>query len=416
MAMKQNLPATEGQIEKKKWWNKKKIIIVSVMGAVVLAAIIGAVAILSTALFPIRSTEEEARVVGTVGEYEVRYEEIRFLTLLHREVLDKELGKYDTLDKNGKREYEKLLKERVTEDLKKNYVILSLCDKYGIKTDSIAIRSHVNDAMKDYVNTYFEGNVKKYKEWLGENGVTDSVVRSSFKIDYLETRLLDHFIENKIDIEYDESNPGEFINYVTGEGDWVRTKHVFYPTQHPYTSEASREAFVSQLAKGELSDEQYVDMKEAWKAELKRQADEYNAYGAKTFAEETATKFTFISDDEKRYTEFKKKVGSAPYVEGLSMDTSEAGIYFTHGQMGDWYEDAAFALDIYGTSEAILGEEGYYVIIRLPVERDDVSKNFETLLSQYQYAALKKHIDAENEALSFVGNEYFNSISLIDIK
>jgi hypothetical protein len=416
MAMKKNLPATEGQIEKKKWWTKKKIIIVSVIGALLLAAIIGIVAILSTSVFPVRSTKEEAKVVGTVGGYEVKYEEIRFLTLLHRDGLDAELGKYDTLDANGKKQYETLLKERVAEDIKKNYVILSLCNKYGIKTDSISLRNEVNNEMKEYVKTYFDGNMSKYKEWLSENGVTDSVIRFNFKTELLEAQLLDHFVENRIDIAYDESNASEFIDYITGSEDWARSKHVFYPAQHPYTTEEAREAFVSQLAKGALSDEEYTDMKKAWRNELKKQADEYNARGAKSFAEETAKHLSMVSEDEMRYSELKKKIGLAPYVEGFSIDSSVAGIYFTHGQMGEWYEEAAFSLDLYKTSEAISGEDGYYVIMRLPMERADVTKQFDKLLSYYQYAALKKHIDAESKNLSFVGNDYYNSISLIEIE
>ena len=84
--------------------------------------------------------------------------------------------------------------------------------------------------------------------------------------------------------------------------------------------------------------------------------------------------------------------------------------------MGNWYEDAAFSLAIYGSSEAILGEDGYYVIMRLPLEKEDVKSQLDTLLVQYQYAALKKHIDSERAGLSFVGNDYFGTLNLTDIK
>ena len=89
MTLKNEIAAVDKPSEKKKWWTKKKIIIVSVIGAVVLATLIGAIAVISTSVFPIRSSKEELRAVGTVGEYEVKYEELRFLTLMHKEDLDK---------------------------------------------------------------------------------------------------------------------------------------------------------------------------------------------------------------------------------------------------------------------------------------------------------------------------------------
>ena len=54
--------------------------------------------------------------------------------------------------------------------------------------------------------------------------------------------------------------------------------------------------------------------------------------------------------------------------------------------------------------------------MRLPLEEADVKKNTQSLLTQYQYAALKKQLDSKEEELSFEGNDYMDSISLIDIK
>ena len=198
---------------------------------------------------------------------------------------------------------------------------------------------------------------------------------------------------------------------------WARTIHVFYPEMHPYSTEEAREAFVEQqLTQGDLSDAAFRDMKDAWKNQLKEQAEKYNEKGAKVYAEETAEELSLAYSDEERFSEIKKKIGLAPYVGGFSIDSSNSGIYFTHGQMGDWYENAAFSLELYGSSEAVLGEDGYYVIMRLPLEKEDVKKQLDTLLLQYQYAALKKHIDDVRETLSFAGNDYFGELALTDIK
>ena len=191
-----------GVVVKKNWWNKKKIIAVSIIGAALLAAIIFSVVVLATTVFPIASTEEESRVVGHFGDFEVKYEELRYVTLLNKRNLDVELGKYGELDAEGKQEYEKLLKERVYEDIKSNYVILTLCNEYGIRTDSLVLRMKVQEDIQSFVDDTFGGNASKYKEWLKEEGLTDTFLRFTFRVDYLEKELQEQ-------LEMEEANEGE---------------------------------------------------------------------------------------------------------------------------------------------------------------------------------------------------------------
>lgn len=386
--MKNNLPATEGQIEKKKWWTKKKIIIVSVIGALVLAAIIGAIVVLSTAVLPVKSTKEEAAVVGTVGDYEVKYEEVRFVTLLNRDALDAELGKYETLDKAGKAEYERLLKERVCEDIEKNYVVLSLCDKYGIKTDSISLRKYVNDEMNSYVKTYFDGNMSKYKEWLEANGVTDSIIRFNFKIDYLEAQLLDYYAENA-SIKYNEDNIEEFVQYVMTSEDWIRTIHVYYPEKHPF--ETNPEKLPAGFNPSSI----------------------IAAYNAKNSIDKVAAEVGLIRDSAARHSAFKAAIGDAP---GTDYSTEGNGFYFTRGLMGDEYEDIAYGLDMYEMSDVFEYLDGYCIVMRIPLEESHIRLNALELLDKYRYVILNENMIEEGKKLSFNGNDYFNSISLMDIE
>ena len=371
---KKRLPQQPGEIVSGKWLTKKKIIAASVVGVVVVAAIILAVVLAFNWIRPIESTEEEARVVGTVGGFEVRYEELRYITLLHRASLDSEMGKYDELDAEGKAEYERILEERVMADVENNYVILSLCEKYGINADSNAAKSYVNDSIKNVVKTDFGGSVDKYKEWLKKNNITDSVLRLLFKVEYLEGELLQYVAENNMGIEYDEQSLPEFIEYVMDSEDWARTVHVYYPHQ--------------------------------WDA-----VEDYNGFER---AKEAALNVAQIWQEGARRDAMYSEIGRAPMIQGIS--TTGNGSYFTYGQMGDKYEAAAFALDEYEVSDVIETEDGYFVIMRLPKEEDDVKAQVETLLSYYRYAVLKEQMDAEKEVLSFAGNEYFDSLELIDVK
>lgn len=380
---KKNLPQNPGAIVTGKWLTKKKIIAASVVGIVLVAAIILALVLAFNWIRPIESTEEEARVVGTVGDFEVRYEELRYITLLHKASLDVELGKYEELDAEGKAEYEHILEERVMADIENNYVILSLCKKYGINVDSNAAKSYVNDGIKNVVKTDFGGSVDKYKEWLKENNLTDSVVRLLFKVEFLEGELLDYVAENNMGIEYDEQSLSEFIEYVMDSEDWIRTVHVFYPHK---------------LMNLEWYNEEYIA-----------------SYNAKAMTQTARDRVVSSSwKEEVRMDTMYSEIGGAPMVQGIS--TTGNGSYFTYGQMGDKYEAAAFDLDEYGVSDVVETEDGYFVIMRLPKQEDDVKAQVETLLAYYRYAVLKEQMDAEEELLCFAGNEYFDSFELIDVK
>ena len=405
-----------GVVVKKNWWNKKKIIAVSIIGAALLAAIIFSVVVLATTVFPIASTEEESRVVGHFGDFEVKYEELRYVTLLNKRNLDVELGKYGELDAEGKQEYEKLLKERVYEDIKSNYVILTLCNEYGIRTDSLVLRMKVQEDIQSFVDDTFGGNASKYKEWLKEEGLTDTFLRFTFRVDYLEKELQEHFVKNKIDIKYDETDLNGFVDYVMNGGDFVRTIHIFYPTKHPYTSEEVRKAFVSQMPQGELDDDEYASMKHAWLQKLKEDADNYNSISAFDRAVSASAELISVKNDEDRYNEIKKYIGKAPYIEEISIPSHVAGIYMTYGQMDKTYEDAAYGLEAYGVSGAVKTDDGYFVIMRLPLREEDVKDQAVELLAKYQYVPLKLREDEVRGEIKFEGNEYFDGISLIDIE
>jgi parvulin-like peptidyl-prolyl isomerase len=121
-----------------------------------------------------------------------------------------------------------------------------------------------------------------------------------------------------------------------------------------------------------------------------------------------------IVGGEARYSAMRSAIGEAPFVPGISM-TSD-GIYFTYGQMGDAYESAAFALDIYGVSDVVETADGYYVIMRLEPELETVRRKAGELLSQYQYAVIKKAIDGQKQKIEFAPNEAFDALSLVEIK
>ncbi len=361
-------------------WTKKKKIAAAIIGAASLAAIVSLVIILVMQIGtvrPIKSTDEEARTVGTVAGFEVRYEELRYITLTCREQLDAEFGiEYDRLDVEGRARYEAALSSMVEDKIKSNYVILSLCEKYGIAINSKAADNYVSEQLQALVDEELGGSVKNYRDWLAKNNLTDSFVRLMYKVDYLEAKLLDKLVEDKIGIAYDNKTKAEFVDYVLNGGDYVKTIHAFYPHEHPNSANT-----------------------------------EYNAYSRALAA---LNNLNAIENGEARFERMRTEIGKAPFVQGFSVTGSD--YYFTYGQMSEKYESEAFSLDIYGVGDLVRTDDGYYVIMRVPMVEDEVRTRAGELLSQYQYAVLKRAEDTKRAELSFDGNEYFDGLALIDIE
>lgn len=370
---------TKAIVPQKTRWTKKKKIAATILitAAASFVIFIGIMIALNVnAVRPIKSTEEEARVVGEIAGYEVRYEELRYVTLLHRASLDSKYGKYSTLDDATKKIYEEELRERVLRDIENNYVILSLCKDYKIDADSKKVKDHVQNTIESIVEDDHGGSMDNYKAWLKKNNQTDAFLRLTVKTVHLESLLYDHFVKNKIGIEFNEDNADKFTKYVMdNEGEsWIRTIHLFYP----------------------------------------KQSDYYDVSKSLSSAQDALEKLRGEADGEERLSLMMSLIGGAPFVNGYS--TIENGFYFTVGAMGEDYENAAFALDAYGVSEIVDAEEGYYVIMRVPMEENHVKRQTNELLTQYRYASLKRKMDEKREKISFKGNDYFNGLNLIDIK
>ncbi len=365
------------QADDKPKMTKKKITAISVIAVSALVCVGMVIALLVMgfgSLRPIKSSGEDARVVGRCGEYDVRYEELRYITLLHKASLNNELGEYSSLSAEKKAEYEKELEARVYEDIESIYVVLTVCEEYGIDTDSRDADKYVQGEIEKLVSEELGGKKKDYKAWLERNHLTDAFLRLVYKTDYLENELLDHFVENKIDIEYDNSNKAEFVDYILEESDFIRTIHAFYPKKH----------------------------------------DAVNTSNSKQRAEQTAAELALIEDDEERERQMRSAIGSAPFTAGYS--TTGNGFYFTRGQMNEEYERESFELSHYGVSGVVESNEGYYVIMRLPMVREHLSlATVPELLRQYQYAVLKEYEDKTAEKIAFAGNELFAELELAEI-
>ena len=358
----------------KKQWDTKKKIALGILIAAALAAVIFVVLVFVFDLGPvtaIESSEEDARVVGRCGGFEVRYEELRYVTLTHKTALDREYGKYSTLDEEGKAIYEEVLRERVSKDLRNNYAVLTLCQKYGVDIDSKEAKNYVNDSIKSLVDEI--GGKKQYKAWLEENHLTDAFLRLMYKVAYLETALVEKLTEEGNEIKYSTANLDDFVAFMMEDESYVKVIHAYYPYDFEYK----------------------------------------NGKSAKDAAEEALSAILEAGDDEERLDIMMSTIGRAPFVPGYS--TTGNDYYITYGQMHLNYENVAFMLGEYEVSSVLELDEGCYILMRVPKVRSEVAPRAYEFIDQYRYAVVKRLADEQKELISFDRDRLFVTLTLAEI-
>ena len=361
--------------ENGKGWTKRKKIALGVIVAGVLATVIFAILLFVFDFGPVRpiaSSDEDSRVVGRCAGFEIKYEELRYVTHAKKGALDKKYGEYNTLDAESKAKYESELQEIVSAELRNNYAILSLCEKYGMDIDSKEAKKYVNEAISDFVDEV--GGKKAYRAWLDENKLTDSFLRLLYKVNYLEGALVEKLTAEGKEIKYSQKNLDEFVDFVMEDSSYVKVIHAYYPNDFEY---------------GEGKD-------------------------ARSSAEAALETIKAAENDEERLSLMSSAIGRAPFVPGYSTQ-ARVDFYITFSQMHRNYEDVAFSLEEYEVSSLLELEESYYILMRVPKDREDVAPNAYNLVEQYGYAVVKRMIDTQKELVSFEADRYFVTLTLAEI-
>ena len=122
-----------------------------------------------------------------------------------------------------------------------------------------------------------------------------------------------------------------------------------------------------------------------------------------------------MADDAARYERMCYFIGHrGDYKEGYITDT-KAGFYITKGVFGDEYDGVAATLSEYDVA-LVETEYEIFVVMKMPKERDHVSKNLDNILSYYYE---KAYFDYKNEVaknISFEPNKYYATLDLLNLQ
>lgn len=360
--------------------NKNKIISMCVLGvgllsmiAVIIMAICG---VFDTGeIKPIRSSFADNRVVGKIDGHKVRYEELKYVSSIIKQQYREKYGEDVWETPESAEKYREQFETDVMLALKEIYATLVICDEVGIKENNADAKEYTQAQLEDIIAKDFSGDFDKYKEYLAKNNLTDAFMRFKTKTVYLDLQAKDKMIsDGDSRFKYSTANAQEFIDYVLTSPDFFRTIHIYYEK----TGDAALD-----------------------KAKL----DEANSIVAELSA---------ISDTDERYEKMKYYIGhNGDYKAGYVTDT-RAGLYLTAGVMGEEYDGVATSIAEYDVS-IVETEYEYFVVMKMPKEKDDVKSGFTKILAYYHE---KIYFDYKNEVIGrieFKGNNYFSKLDLLNI-
>lgn len=350
---------------------KKRRITVIVTISLAVVVLVGAVIGVTVANWDeYRQLAADRETVATCYGYEIPYEELRFVTLFYKDALEDKYGAGIWEDPAKAEEHRAELEELVKENLNENYVVLATCKNLGIPTESKDMDKYVDDQMKELRDSF--ASKKEYRKWMDEHWMTEHYMRFSIGVSFLESAIYYTLLDNNL-YQYTQDNIADFRHYVEFSGEYVRVIHVFIEN-----------------------------------VEGEDPAD--NLAQAQKISDELCA----LAGYEERRALMSEYIGSAVN-DDLYAVTGD-GYYFTHGEMDEDYEEAAFGLEIGEVSKPVVCKGGNYILMRLTPEEEYIRKNAQTLLNYYHSAALSIYEDQFRPDCVVQFNEYGKSIDLVALQ
>ena len=305
----------------------------------------------------VRPSANANKTVARVGELKIPYDELYYLANSHIADLKAERGENALDDPAVRAELETFVKSHL---LTETQALLLLAKERGIEVDSGEIGELVQEKMEEVIESEFEGSRKAYIESLNAAYLTDRYVRTFIAVDnYLAAAVIEDMLK-KGELDDSDATAKAFM-----EGDdLIRVYQVLIENKN-YGSAENARAKIDALRANVLA------------------ADE----SGRVQAMHKAMQFSTAFDDGN-------------------------GLYFAKGEMESAFEEAAFALPLYGVSEVLAVEGGYTFVMRMPKDAAYMQQHFEALKQKTYFVALNRMLDERLETLTLEMTDYGNSLDL----
>ncbi len=308
-------------------------------------------------------------VIGKSGEYEVYYEELRFVTLYYKDVLSQKYGEGIWNDPATAESHRKELEDLVWDAMKNNYTVLAACEEYRITKEDME-----SDAIQDAVDKQIKeardaaGNKKAFREELKKSYVTEHFMRFSLAVTEMEYELYYVLVD-------DLGN------------DVMQSQDAFYDWLLEDNAACVQHLFIRNDP-GDSKEENLALAKEA-EALLRNAADA-----------------------EKKMAEL---IGNATYNE----DPTNTSPYFIVRHVYDEaFEKEAMNMthDEGLVSSVVETEEGYYVLVSMKYDTQALLSKLPDLHYSYRWARVEETVQSFRDKVVIELNEYGKSIDLLNIQ
>ncbi|MBE6588639.1 MAG: hypothetical protein E7643_00545 [Ruminococcaceae bacterium] len=309
-------------------------------------------------------------VVGSAGEYDILYDELRFVTLTYRKILDATYG--DGIDDNGTiwdreesaKRYRGELEKKVQAMLEENYRVLAACSVYGIGRDVLEgeeIQQQVSLQYKNAVASF--SSEEAFLADMDGNFMTERLYKLYLARDFMKYKLRDAVLQDKdSEVIKDQESFYKWLN----NGNCVYVQHILLRNDEGEDKEANR-----------------------------RIAEEVSATLKK--GEQTIDAF----------------VGSAFFNEDL---TNVSPYYLIQGLYDPALTDAGLRLYSDGdASDVIETEEGFYVLQRIEAPKGDLEGRLADLYDTYLWTMIGE-TSTEVGNTDVILNDYGKSLDLVTLK
>lgn len=334
--------------------------------AALLALMLCVLTLVSCGASPVYASPKASRVVAKVGDVEILYEELYFITMRTIEELKLTYGENALENESVRAELESFVWASLCS---RETALISLGYEYGLDVHKGDIADSVQEEMDKLIENSFGGDRKAYLEELTAMHMTDHYTRQYLGVEgYLATKIVIEMAQRG-EVPTDNAT---VLATLMGES-FARTVHVFISKTNGVYTDAENRAH----------------------------------------AEEIRTAVAAGADFDARFGAMFDAIGGK-YNNDFG-DPLGHGYYFTKGEMDAAYETAAFDLPIGGVSEVVETEEGYYVIMRLEKDAAYVEENFESLRDKSYFVKLNERVEQKLAGLTVEKTRFGEGLDLTNL-
>ena len=317
---------------------------------------------------PIKSSDDELRIVGYVDKYPVYYDELRCSVMNAKKVM----GEYYGIDPDSEefaQKYSEELKNRVFDGLKYNYAVQLLFEDGGYSIEEANIQNAVQSKMQELIDEC--GSKRKYREYLEENFLTDRLQRFNIAISYASSELL-----------YILNDSGALKDYVDFDFTSISFGDIYFTLE------------------------------------------DYSAAMDLLYSESILinTEYIFVSADIADHESIASSC-HAQLLDGASLSeiaksnssVSYKSLHIVEGTRDTNYFDAAKALS-HEESCCITTSSGSFVIKRIELDPDYVNNNYYDLIYTYLSVKVNEQTEAYAKDLELVLSDFGKTLDILKIK